>query len=43
MQNGKLVEVADSAQLFSDPQQQYTRELLAAIPVPDPQRARRAA
>ncbi len=43
MQNGLLVEVADSAQIFQNPQQQYTRELLAAVPIPDPARARRKA
>lgn len=43
MQNGVLVEVAASEQLFKAPQQEYTRELLAAVPVPDPARARRRA
>ena len=43
MQNGKLVEVASAEQIFSDPQEQYTRELLAAVPIPDPARARRRA
>ena len=43
MQNGKLVEVASSDELFSNPKEQYTRELLAAVPIPDPARARRAA
>ena len=43
MQNGLLVEVADSEQIFNAPQQQYTRELLAAVPIPDPARARRKA
>ena len=43
MQNGKLVEVATAAQLFAEPQQQYTRELLSAVPIPDPARARRRA
>ena len=43
MQNGKLVEVATAAQLFANPQQQYTRELLSAVPIPDPARARRRA
>ena len=42
MQSGKIVELAPSEQIFRAPQQQYTRELLAAIPVPDPRRARRA-
>jgi ABC-type oligopeptide transport system ATPase subunit len=43
MQNGKIVEAGSSAQIFNEPQQQYTKELLAAIPVPDPARAKRAA
>ncbi len=43
MQNGLLVEVADSAQIFGNPQQEYTKELLAAVPIPDPARARRKA
>ena len=43
MQHGKLVEVGDSKQIFGAPQMDYTRELLAAVPIPDPARARRAA
>ena len=43
MQNGKLVEVGQSHQIFQEPQMEYTRELLDAIPIPDPARARRAA
>ena len=43
MQNGVLVEVANSEQIFAAPQQEYTRELLAAVPIPDPARARRKA
>ena len=42
MQSGKIVEQAPSEQIFRAPQQAYTRELLAAIPIPDPRRARRA-
>jgi oligopeptide transport system ATP-binding protein len=34
---GKLVEVADSDELFDNPLHPYTRALLAAIPVPDPE------
>ncbi len=41
MQNGKLVEVGTSEQIYDSPQQQYTRDLLNAIPIPDPQRAKR--
>lgn len=43
MQSGKLVEVGPSEQIYNAPQKQYTRDLLAAIPIPDPARAKRAA
>ena len=43
MNAGKIVEMAPADQLFRDPREAYTRELLAAIPIPDPARARRAA
>ena len=33
---GRIVEMAETASLFSDPQHPYTRALLSAIPVPDP-------
>ena len=36
MHRGKLVEVAPTEELFSDPQHPYTRSLLSAIPIPDP-------
>ncbi|MFY8105342.1 MAG: dipeptide ABC transporter ATP-binding protein [Elstera sp.] len=32
---GRIVEFAERAQLFSDPQHPYTQALLAAVPVPD--------
>lgn len=35
MQEGKLVEVADTETLFSAPTHPYTKALLSAIPVPD--------
>jgi oligopeptide transport system ATP-binding protein len=34
---GKLVEVAESDELFDNPLHPYTRALLSAIPVPDPE------
>lgn len=36
MYAGKIVELADTDALFSDPQHPYTRALLSAIPMPDP-------
>ena len=36
MLHGKLVELAPTAELFSDPQHPYTKALLSAIHVPDP-------
>lgn len=33
---GRIVEMADSDQLFDNPQHPYTRALLAAVPIPDP-------
>ncbi|WIK88616.1 hypothetical protein CYK25_010795 [Varibaculum cambriense] len=32
MREGKIVETGSVAQVFSDPQQDYTRELIAAAP-----------
>jgi oligopeptide transport system ATP-binding protein len=33
---GKMVELADSDELFKNPLHPYTRSLLSAIPLPDP-------
>ena len=38
---GQVVEMADAASLYGDPQHPYTRALLSAVPSPDP-RAERA-
>jgi len=35
---GKLLELADDKNLYSDPKHPYTQALLSAIPVPDPKR-----
>lgn len=40
MYRGKLVELAETAELFSHPLHPYTRMLLSAIPYPDPIRER---
>ncbi|WP_037285229.1 ABC transporter ATP-binding protein [Saccharibacillus sacchari] len=36
MYAGKIVELAESEELYNNPQHPYTQSLLAAIPVPDP-------
>ena len=33
---GKIVELAESEELYANPQHEYTKKLLSAIPIPDP-------
>jgi ABC-type oligopeptide transport system ATPase subunit len=40
MNKGKLVEMGPAAQVYRNPQDEYTKALLAAVPVPDPRRMR---
>lgn len=40
MKNGKLVEVGTVEEIFKNPQHEYTKELINAIPYPCPKRAR---
>jgi len=37
---GRMVELTDGDELYNHPKHPYTRALLTAVPVPDPQRAR---
>jgi len=45
MQEGRLVEIGERDQILKRPENEYTRRLISAVPVPDPaeQRARREA
>ncbi|MEZ7137831.1 ABC transporter ATP-binding protein [Komagataeibacter sp. SM21] len=38
MLRGRIVELAPTEEIFSDPRHSYTRSLLSAIPIPDPER-----
>jgi ABC-type oligopeptide transport system ATPase subunit len=37
MFNGKIVEIAETEELLSNPVHPYTKRLISSIPVPDPQ------
>ena len=41
MKHGRIVEMGSRAQIFEDPQQAYTKALIAAVPVADPTRGRK--
>ena len=36
MNKGKLVEIGEAEQLYASPQEDYTKALLSAVPIPDP-------
>jgi len=38
---GKIVEMGDKEEIFSEPSHPYTQALLSAVPVPDPERKRK--
>jgi peptide/nickel transport system ATP-binding protein/oligopeptide transport system ATP-binding protein len=40
MNRGKIVETGEAEDVYSNPQEDYTKALLAAVPVPDPRRMR---
>ncbi len=40
MRLGQIVEMGSRSQVFGDPRHAYTRQLIAAVPVPDPSHAR---
>lgn len=41
MQHGELVEIGDRDQILNNPQKDYTKKLISAVPVPDPQEQRK--
>jgi ABC-type oligopeptide transport system ATPase subunit len=43
MYKGEIVELGDAEHIYQQPQHQYSRTLLAAVPRPDPSRRRKRA
>jgi ABC-type glutathione transport system ATPase component len=41
MQKGRIVEIGSREQVLGSPQEEYTKQLIAAVPVPDPVEQRR--
>ena len=41
MYRGKIVELGNTEEVFSNPQHEYTKSLLSAIPIPDPVKERK--
>ena len=40
MNRGKIVESGPAEQVYNSPRDEYTKALIAAVPVPDPRRQR---
>lgn len=40
MNQGKIVEMNDTDDVFDNPQHDYTKALLSSIPIPDPEKER---
>jgi peptide/nickel transport system ATP-binding protein len=40
MEKGRLVEVGTRDQILKNPQEAYTKKLIAAVPIPDPETQR---
>jgi peptide/nickel transport system ATP-binding protein len=40
MNRGRIVETGPAEEIYKNPQEEYTKALLAAVPVPDPRKMR---